>query len=104
MPTERVTERTDGLTSERTVERGRDDGGVTYVERGGSGMGAVIAGIGILALVAIIAFFLLQTNRNDAMETQAVTSAASSIAESAEGAAQGVAGAADRAADTVAPN
>lgn len=103
MATERVTERTDGLTSERVVERGRD-GGVTYVERGGSGMGAVIAGIGILALVAIIAFFLLQANRNDAMQTQAVTSAASSIAESAEGAAQGVAGAADRAADTVAPN
>ena len=103
MATERVTERTDGLTSERTVERGRE-GGVTYVERGGSGVGGVIVGVAVLALVAIIAFFLLQANRNDAMETQAVTSAASSVADSAAGAAEGVASAADRAADTVAPN
>lgn len=103
MTTERVTERTDGLTSERTVERGRE-GGVTYVERGGSGVGAVIAGIALLALVAIIAFFLIQTSNNEAIETQAVTSAASSVAESAAGAAEGVTAAADRAADTVAPN
>ena len=39
MATERVTERSDGLTSERVVER--DGGGTTYVDKGGgSGMGS----------------------------------------------------------------
>ncbi|MBL8773281.1 MAG: hypothetical protein JNK30_18000 [Phenylobacterium sp.] len=103
MAIERVTERTDGLTSERVVER--DAGGTTYVDTGrGSGMGGVIIGIAVLAMVAIIAFFLLQSNRNDALRTEAVTSAASSVADSASNAAEGVAGAADRAADAVTPN
>ena len=44
----------------------RDGGGTTYVERGGSGVGGVIIGIAVLALVAIVAFFLLSANRNDA--------------------------------------
>ena len=88
MATERVTERSDGLTSERVVER--DGGGTTYVERGGSGMGGVIIGIAVLALVAIVAFFLLQSSRNDAMRTDAVSSAASSVAESAGSAADSV--------------
>ncbi|MFZ5720734.1 MAG: hypothetical protein ACOY5Y_14850 [Pseudomonadota bacterium] len=103
MATERVTERSDGLTSERVIER-EQGGGTTYVERGGSGVGGVIIGIAVLALVAIIGFFLLQANRNDAMETQAISSAASSVADSAAGAAESVGAAADRAADTVAPN
>jgi hypothetical protein len=102
MATERVTERTDGLTSERVVER--DAGGTTYVERGGSGIGGVLIGLAVLAMVAIVAFFLLQSNRNDAIRTDAVTSAASSVADSASTAASGVAGAADRAADAVTPN
>src|SRR5688500_6091094 len=80
MATERVTERSDGGPTERTVER--DAGGTTYVERRGSGLGGIIIGIAVLALVAIVAFFLLQTSRNDALETQAVTGAASSVAES----------------------
>lgn len=103
MATERVTERSDGLTSERVIER-EQGGGTTSVERGGSGVGGVIIGIAVLALVAIIGFFLLQANRNDAMETQAISSAASSVADSAAGAAESVGAAADRAADTVAPN
>ena len=109
MPTERVTERSDGVTSERVVER--DGGGTTYVERsGGSGIGAVIVGIAVLALVAIVAFFLLQSNRNDTMRTEAVTSAASSVADSATSAADSVGSAANsvgnaasNAADTVTP-
>jgi hypothetical protein len=103
MATERVTERTDGLNTERVVERDRG-GSTTYVDGGGgSGMGGVIIGIAVLAMVAIIAFFLLQSNRNDAIRTDAVTSAASSVADSASTAAEGVAGAADRAADAVQP-
>ena len=88
MATERVTERSDGVTHERVIER--DAGGTTYVERGGSGMGGVIIGIAVLALVAIVAFFLLQTSRNDALETQAVAGAASSVAESAGNASEAV--------------
>ncbi len=102
MATERVTERSDGLTSERVVER--DAGGTTYVERGGSGMGGVIIGIAVLALVAIVAFFLLQANRNDAIETQAVSSAASSVADSVGSAAESVGDAANQAAGAVNPS
>ena len=98
MATERVTERSDGVTSERVVERDHG-GGTTYVERGGSGMGGVIIGIAILALVAIVAFFLLQTSRNQALETQAVTGAASSVAESVGSAAESVGNAADNVAN-----
>ena len=101
MATERVTERTDGVTSERVVER--DGGGTTYVEKGGSGMGGVLIGLAVLAMVAIVAFFLLQSNRNDAIRTEAVTSAASSVADSASNAAEGVSGAANNVADAVTP-
>jgi hypothetical protein len=94
MATERVTERSDGLTSERVVER--DHGGTTtYVDRGGSGIGGVIIGIAVLALVAIVAFFLLQSSRNDALETQAVSSAASSVADSVGSAGEAVGDAAN---------
>ncbi|MBJ7412710.1 MAG: hypothetical protein JHD15_20450 [Phenylobacterium sp.] len=102
MAIERVTERSDGLTRERVVER--DAAGTTYVDAGrGSGLGGVLIGIAVLAMVAIVAFFLLQSNRNDAMRTEAVTSAASSVADSAAGAAEGVTSAASQAADAVTP-
>ncbi len=101
MATERVTERSDGLMTERVIER---DAGPTYVDAGrGSGMGGVLIGLAVLALVAVVAFFLLQSNRNETLRTEAVTGAASSVAESAAGAAQGVSNAADRAADAVTP-
>jgi hypothetical protein len=102
MATERVTERSDGATRERVVER--DGGGTTYVDSGGgSGLGGVLIGIAVLAMVAIVAFFLLQSNRNEAIRTDAVTSAASSVADSASTAADSVGNAANRAADTVTP-
>ena len=55
--------------------------GVVYVDEGGSGVGRIIIGVAILALVAIVAFFLLQSSRQDEMRTDAVTSAASSMAD-----------------------
>jgi hypothetical protein len=88
MAIERVTESSDGVVRERVVER--DGGGTTYVDRGGSGIGGVIVGIAVLALVAIVAFFLLQSSRNDAMRTDAVTGAASTVADSASSAADSV--------------
>ena len=99
MAIERTTEHADG-TRETVVER---DSGTTYVDRGGSGMGGVIIGIAVLALVAIVASFLLTQNRNDAIRTDAVTSAASSVADSANSAAKSVGDAASNAADNVAP-
>ncbi|HEX7886159.1 MAG TPA: hypothetical protein VF474_09295 [Phenylobacterium sp.] len=98
MATERVTETSDGVTRERVIER--DVGGTTYVDKGGSGVGGVLIGIAVLVMAAIVAFFLLQSNRNDAMRTQAVTSAASSVADSASTAAGSVGEAANRAADS----
>lgn len=99
---DRVVERTDGVTTEREVTR--DGGSPVYVERsGGGGMGAVLIGIGVLALIAIVAFFLVSQNNNDALRTEAVTDAAANVSNSAAKAADGVAGAAQQAADNVAP-
>ncbi|HEV2530609.1 hypothetical protein [Phenylobacterium sp.] len=95
MATERVTEHPDG-TTERVIER---DGGTTYVDGGGSGVGGVIIGIAVLALVAIVAFFLMTQSRNDNLRTSAVTGAASSVSHAADN----VGAAASRAADNVAP-
>jgi hypothetical protein len=102
---ERVVERTDGVTTERVVTR---DTAATpvYVERassGGGGMGGILIGIGLLALVAIVAFFLLNQNKNDAIRTEAVTDAAANVSEAAGKAADGVSSAAQQAADKVAP-
>ncbi len=98
---ERVTTRSDGVTTERVVER--DSEGTTYVDRGGSALGSVLIGIAILALVAVIAFFLVNQNRNDAIRTNAVTSAASSMADSTAAAARDVGNAAQDAAGAVNP-
>ena len=95
MATERVTEHADG-SREHVVER---DSGPTFVERG-SGAGGVIVGIALLALVAIVAFFLLTQSRNDTARTDAVTGAATSVAHSADNAANRVGDAAQSAGDT----
>jgi len=47
---------------------------------GGLGVGSVLIGLGVLALVAIVAFVLMSAQRNKALRTDAVTSAASSLA------------------------
>jgi hypothetical protein len=78
MTTERVTERADG-TRERVIER--DDRPVN-IERGG-GVGGVILAIAVLALAAIVAFFLLNQRHNDNLRTSAVTGAAHSVSDAA---------------------
>jgi predicted lipid-binding transport protein (Tim44 family) len=80
MATERVTTRNDGLMTERIIER--DGDGTTFVDRGGSGVAGVIIGIALLALVAFAAIFMLEARRNDAIRTNAVSSAAASLANS----------------------
>ena len=79
MDDERVVERNDGVTTERT----------TVIERRRSGAG-VLLGILALAAVVLIACFLFAQNRNDTVRTEAVTGAASSVADSAEKAAASV--------------
>lgn len=91
MATERVTEHPDG-TTDRVIER--NGGG------GGSGVGGVIIGIAVLALVAIVAFFLISQNRNDTLRTSAITGAAHSVS----GAANSVGNAANNAAGSVNPS
>ena len=84
MATERVTERTDGVTAERTVETNHGGADRVVVERSGGGAGTVIAVILGLALVAIVAWFLLNMNQQNAIETDAVADAAGSVSEAAE--------------------
>ena len=97
MATERVTERDDGVTAERTIER-QDTGGTTVVERrGGGGAGTILAIVALIALVAIVAYFLMNANRQEALQTDAVTDAAASVSESASSAAENVSEAAERA-------
>jgi hypothetical protein len=75
---------------------------VTYIDRGGGGFGALMVGIAVLAVVAIIAFFVLQQSRNDSIRTDSITHAADSVAGSAGTAASRVGDAADRAAGAAA--
>lgn len=84
---ERTTERDEGAGSERT----------TVVKTGGGGLGLFI-GIAVLALVALVAVFLVvQSNRNS--PDQQVADAASSIASSASRTADSVGDAASGAAN-----
>lgn len=103
MATERVTERSDGVTTERVVESTPSSGHTTVVERsGGSGAGLLIA-LAVIAALAIGAWFLMNASRNDAIQTEAVSDAASSVAGSVDSAADAVAGAATQAADSASP-
>lgn len=96
MATERVTERDDGVTTERVVESTPTAGHTTVVERdrGGSGAGLLIA-LAVIVALAIGAWFLMNASRNDAIQTEAVSDAASSVAGSVDSAADAVAGAAE---------
>jgi len=54
--------------------------GTTMAPRGGFGLGNVLIGLGILALLAVLAFIVASANHDRALRTAAVTSAASSLA------------------------
>ena len=65
---------------ERTVER---EPHTTVIEKRGSGAGVVL-GILAIAVVVLLAWFLLAQNRNDAVRTDAVTGAAQSVGKAAD--------------------
>ena len=98
MVEERITERDDGVTSERVVEHSESEPHTTVVERRGGGAGWVIAIILIIAVVAGIYLFS-QSNQTDAIQADAVSGAADQVGD----AAQQVGDAAEDAADTVTP-
>ena len=82
MTTERTVEHPDGR-----VERIRESSAAptTVVERrSGSGMGAIVALIVGLLAVLVIGYFLMNMNRNDAIESNAVAGAAESVGNAAE--------------------
>ena len=81
MSTERTVEHPDGRV-ERVTE---NTSAPTVVERrGGSGMGAIVALIIGLLAVLVIGYFLMNMNRNDAIESNAVAGAAESVGNAAE--------------------
>ena len=77
---ERVTERTDGVTTERVVETG---GTTTVVERRGSGAGLLI-GLAVLILVVIGAMYLINQNSRENAKTDAITGAAEGVKDAAK--------------------
>lgn len=80
MPTERTVEHPDGRV-ERITETGAAP---TVVERRGAGAGAVVALIIGLLAVVVIGYFLMNMNRNDAVESNAVAGAAESVGNAAD--------------------
>ena len=80
MPTERTVEHPDGRV-ERITET---DAAPTVVERRGGGAGAVVALIIGLLAVVVIGYFLMNMNRNDAVESNAVAGAAESVGNAAD--------------------
>lgn len=65
---------------ERVVERPTH---TTVAERRGGGMGVIFA-ILMVALIAVVAFFLVTQNRREDVKAQAVTDAAQSVGSAAD--------------------
>ena len=100
----RTVERNDGVTTERVVETNDQPAATTtYVERGGNGLGGVLAVIAVIAALAIAAFFFLNMSRQETLRTDAVSDAAGSVASSASRAADSIGSAAGDAAGAVNP-
>ena len=78
METERTEQRPDG-TVERTTTTDR-----VAVKQGGGGANTLIAVVIGLLLVGVIAYFLMNMNRNDDIETNAVAGAAESVGNAAD--------------------
>lgn len=87
MADERITERTDGVTTERTIER--DTGDRVVVERRGGG-GSTILIVLLLAALAVGAYFLFQANERGEAETAAVAEAAESVGDAADDAGEAI--------------
>lgn len=66
----------------------------TIVERRGGG-GGMLIGLAVLLLVVIGAFYLFNQSKNDAIRTDAVSSAAKSVGDTAEKAGEAIEGAAN---------
>lgn len=81
MPTERTVEHPDGRI-ERITETSAAP--TTVVERRGGGMGAIVALIIGLLAVAVIGYFLMNMNRNDTVESNAIAGAAESVGNAAD--------------------
>ena len=79
---ERVTERSDGVTTERVSETSAGPSTVV-VERRGGGAGVLI-GLAVLILVLIGGFYLYNQNARENLKTDAVTDAAKSVGDAAE--------------------
>jgi uncharacterized protein HemX len=93
MSEERITERTDGVTTERVTERGEPTHTTTVVERRGGG--GMLVGLAVLIAVLVGAWFLFAEGQNDAAETKAITDAAQTVGDSAEKAGDAVVDAVD---------
>ncbi len=78
---ERVTERSDGVTTERVTETGAP--GTVVIERGGSGAGLLI-GFVLLIAVVIGAVFLFNQNNRENAKTDAVQQAAKDVGGAAK--------------------
>ena len=81
---ERVTERTDGVITERVTETDTGGGETVVVQsRGGSGAGLLI-GFVLLILVVIAGVYLFNQNARENAKTNAVTGAAESVGDAAK--------------------
>ena len=87
MATEHTTERSDGVTTERSTVV--SDTGTAAPARSGGGLGVIGLIIG-LALVALLAWFLINQNRQGEAQTNAVAGAAEEVGDAATGAANAV--------------
>ena len=85
MVDEKVTVRTDGNFTERTVETSSGKSG------GGAGM---LIGLLILAALGLGVFYLMNMNQQETVRTEAVTDAAKSVSQSVDKAATNVSDAA----------
>ncbi|KAK0350748.1 hypothetical protein LTR94_027752 [Friedmanniomyces endolithicus] len=83
MATERTIEHTDGRV-ERISERDPASAPVIVERRSGGGLGGVVALVVGLALVLVIGWFLMNMNRNEAVESNAVAGAAESVGQAAD--------------------
>jgi hypothetical protein len=83
MSTERTVEHPDGRV-ERITENDRAPAPTIVERRSGGGMGGIVALIIGLALVLVIGWFLMNMNRNDAIESNAVAGAAESVGNAAD--------------------